>query len=74
MLHQTLSKGWCRHGSGLLLGLIVRARRRLVEVRFQVASYRHQDFSGEVRPPYRLAPAAGMLPDNASTWTPRKGA
>src|SRR5215207_3795189 len=33
MLHQTLSKGWCRHGSGLLLGLIVRARRRLVEAR-----------------------------------------
>ena len=31
MLHQTLSKGWCRHGSGLLLGLIIRARRRLVE-------------------------------------------
>src|SRR5215212_6834612 len=30
-LHQTLSKGWCRHGSGLLLSLIVRARRRLVE-------------------------------------------
>src|SRR5215213_9640893 len=33
MLHQTLSKGWCRDGSGLLLGLIVRARRRLVEAR-----------------------------------------
>src|SRR5215213_153454 len=33
MLHQTLSKGWCRHGSGLLLGLIVRLRRRLVEAR-----------------------------------------
>jgi hypothetical protein len=33
MLHQTLSKGWCRHGSGLLLGLIVRAVRRLVEAR-----------------------------------------
>jgi hypothetical protein len=32
MLHQTLSKGWCRHGSGLLLGLIVRPRGRLVEV------------------------------------------
>jgi hypothetical protein len=31
MLHQTLSKGWCRHGSGLLLGLIVRPRGRLVE-------------------------------------------
>src|SRR5829696_484082 len=31
MLHQTLSKGWCRHGSGLLLGLIVRPHRRLVE-------------------------------------------
>ena len=33
MLHQTLSKGWWRHGSGLLLSLIVRARRRLVEAR-----------------------------------------
>ena len=33
MLHQTLSKGWCRDGSGLLLGLIVRARGRLVEAR-----------------------------------------
>src|SRR5215211_8416156 len=31
MLHQTLSKGWCRNGSGLLLGFIVRARGRLVE-------------------------------------------
>ena len=31
MLHQTLSKGWCRDGSGLLLGLIVRARGRVVE-------------------------------------------
>jgi hypothetical protein len=31
MLHQTLSKGWCRHGSGLLLSLIVRTNRRLVE-------------------------------------------
>jgi hypothetical protein len=31
MVHQTLSKGWCRHGSGLLLGLIVRPRGRLVE-------------------------------------------
>jgi hypothetical protein len=31
MLHQTLSKGWCGHGSGLLLGLIVRPNRGLVE-------------------------------------------
>jgi hypothetical protein len=31
LLHQTLSKGWCRDGSGLLLGLIVRVRGRLVE-------------------------------------------
>src|ERR671917_1185015 len=31
MLHQTLSKGWCRDGSGLLLGFIVRARGRLAE-------------------------------------------
>jgi hypothetical protein len=31
MLHQTLSKGWCRHGSGLLLGFIVRPNRGLVE-------------------------------------------
>jgi hypothetical protein len=31
MLHQTLSKGWCRDGSGLLPRLIVRARRRLME-------------------------------------------
>jgi hypothetical protein len=42
MLHQTLSKGWCRHGSGLLLGLIVRAPRRLVDAqpRFAVAQNR----------------------------------
>src|SRR5215212_3205897 len=33
MLHQALSNGWCRDGSGLLLGLIVRARRGLVEAR-----------------------------------------
>src|SRR5688572_1710759 len=38
MLHQTLSKGWCRHGSGLLLGLIVRARGRLVEARSRFAA------------------------------------
>src|SRR5687768_8552883 len=38
MLHQTLSKGWCRHGSGLLLGLIVRARGRLVEARSRLAA------------------------------------
>src|SRR5215216_3726129 len=31
MLHQTLSKGWCSDGSGLLLSLIVRPNRRLVE-------------------------------------------
>src|SRR5215207_1282005 len=31
LMHQTLSKGWCRNGSGLLLGLIVRPRGRLVE-------------------------------------------
>jgi hypothetical protein len=31
LMHQTLSKGWCRDGSGLLLGLIVRVRGRLVE-------------------------------------------
>jgi hypothetical protein len=31
MLHQTLSKGRCRDGSGLLPGLIVRPRGRLVE-------------------------------------------
>ena len=30
MLHQTLSKGWCGHGSGLLLGLIARARGGLM--------------------------------------------
>ena len=40
---------------------------------FQVAFFRHQDFSGKCVP-HRLAPAAVMLPDNASTWTPRKGA
>jgi hypothetical protein len=33
MLHQTLSRGWCRDGSRLLLGLIVRPRGRLVEAR-----------------------------------------
>src|SRR5215210_5890866 len=38
MLHQTLSKGWCGHGSGLLLGLIVRARGRLVEARSRFAA------------------------------------
>src|SRR5215212_11536254 len=38
MLHQTLSKGWCGHGSGLLLGFIVRARRRLVEARARLAA------------------------------------
>jgi hypothetical protein len=38
MLHQTLSKGWCRHGSGLLLGFIVRARGRLVETRSHFAA------------------------------------
>ena len=38
MLHQTLSKGWCRHGSGLLLGFIVRARGRLVEARTRFAA------------------------------------
>ncbi len=42
--------------------------------RLQVAGYRPQDFSGEVRTPYRLVPATVMLPDNASTWTPWKGA
>src|SRR5829696_716613 len=31
IVHQTLSKGWCRDGSGLLLGFIVRPRGRLVE-------------------------------------------
>ena len=39
MLHQTLSKGWCRHArSGLLLGLIVRARGGLVEARSRFAA------------------------------------
>src|SRR5215208_6927315 len=38
MLHQTLSKGWCGHGSGLLLGLIVRARGGLVEARSRFAA------------------------------------
>ena len=38
MLHQTLSKGWCRHGSGLLLGLIVRPRGRLGEARSRLAA------------------------------------
>jgi hypothetical protein len=33
MVHQTLSKGWCHARSRLLLGLIVRARGRLVEAR-----------------------------------------
>src|SRR5215208_3636330 len=37
MMHQTLSKGWCRHGSGLLLGLIVRPNRRLVDARARFA-------------------------------------
>ena len=31
MLYPTSPKGWCPDGSGLLLGLIVRARGRLVE-------------------------------------------
>jgi hypothetical protein len=38
MLHQTLSKGWCRHGSGPLLGLIVRPRVGLVEARARFAA------------------------------------
>src|SRR5215216_7420268 len=38
MLHQTLSKGWCHARSGLLLGLIVRARGRLVEARTHFAA------------------------------------
>jgi transposase len=38
MLHQTLTKGWCGHGSGLLLGLIVRARGRLVKARSRFAA------------------------------------
>src|SRR5215211_1017465 len=38
MLHQTLSKGWCGHGSGLLLGLIVRARGGPVEARSRCAA------------------------------------
>jgi len=37
MLHQTLSKGWCRDGSGLLLGLIVRPRGQLVDARARFA-------------------------------------
>jgi hypothetical protein len=31
LMHQTLSKGWCHARSRLLLGLIVRVGRRLVE-------------------------------------------
>src|SRR5918993_5589588 len=38
MLHQTLSKGWCRDGFGLLLDLIVRPRGRLVEARPRLAA------------------------------------
>jgi hypothetical protein len=38
LMHQTLSKGWCRDGSGLLLGLIVRPRGRLVEARARSAA------------------------------------
>src|SRR5215203_5900222 len=38
LVHQTLSKGWCRHGSGLLLGLIVRPRGRLGEARSRLAA------------------------------------
>src|SRR5215203_4391095 len=38
LVHQTLSKGWCRHGPGLLLGLIVRPRGRLGEARSRLAA------------------------------------
>ena len=60
MLHQTLSKGWCRHGSGLLLGLIVRARRRLVEARTRFAVARNRSScpaqrSGSPHPGHLLA-------------------
>jgi hypothetical protein len=38
LMHQTLSKGWCHARSGLLLGLIVRPRGRLVEARARFAA------------------------------------
>src|SRR5215210_3648238 len=50
MLHQTLSKGWCHARSGLLLGLIVRPRRRLVEARSRFAAAEDRS----ARPAHRL--------------------
>jgi Transposase DDE domain len=50
MLHQTLSKGWCRDGSGLLLGLIVRPRGRLVEAGVLLGASENRS----ARPAHRL--------------------
>jgi hypothetical protein len=50
MLHQTLSKGWCHARSGLLLGLIVRARGRLVEARSRFAAAENRSASPAQRP------------------------
>ena len=60
MLHQTLSKGWCGHGSGLLLGLILCARGRLVEARSRLAAAENRSpcpaqRSGGPHPGYLLA-------------------
>src|SRR5215218_1815582 len=49
LMHQTLSKGWCHARSGLLLGLIVRARGRLVEARARFAAAEDRS----ARPPKR---------------------
>src|SRR5215217_8105275 len=50
MLHQTLSTGWCRDGSGLLLGLIVRPRGRLVEAGVLLGASENRS----ARPAHRL--------------------
>src|SRR5688572_12663792 len=71
MLYQTLSKGWCRDGSGLLLGLIVRARGRLVETPSRFAAAENRSAcpahrlggldSGHPRPVASLPQREGLL-------------
>jgi hypothetical protein len=61
ILHQTLSKGWCRHGSELLLGLIVRLRRRLVEAQARFGATESRSST----PAHRLG---GFSIGTISTW------
>jgi hypothetical protein len=50
LMHQTLSKGWCHAGSRLLLGLIVRASRRLVEAQALFGATENWSSSPAYRP------------------------